>query len=217
MERMSHCVHSAWGTRGTRTCFPLGHSCPLDTDRGWGPRASGTRKPHRVVGCAHWGPGRGSAGLGGSRTGLGAGCPGRGACAGDLGRAGTPPVHLNEAPLFEGRVFIPVTCCLPGRAVHGAVGPVLSLLPTRCTWHLLCLQPLPTGPALPGASTPHLPWCGAEDEAPGRGQLGCRATLPHAHPHPRLCPASASDHAPGSGAAPGKAARGSLSPRQEPG
>lgn len=142
---------------------------------------------------------------------------GRGACAGDLGRAGTPPVHLSEAPLFEGRVFIPVTCCLPGRAVHGAVGPVLSLLPTRCTWHLLCLQPPPAGPALPGASTPHLPWCGAEDEAPGRGQLGCRATLPHAHPHLRLCPASASDHAPGSGAAPGKAARGSLSPRQEPG
>lgn len=114
-----------------------------------------------------------------------------------LRRACVHPCHLLSTR----------TCCARGRG-PGAVSAPHSV-------HVA--PPLPAAPALPGASTPHLPWCGAEDEAPGRGQLGCRATLPHAHPHPRLCPASASDHAPGSGAAPGKAARGSLSPRQEPG
>lgn len=134
------------------------------------------------------GPGREPAGLGSSRTALGAGRPGHrglggGVCAGDARRGGAPTMRLSEAPHFREYVH-PWPCCPPGCpvgcAVHRALVPGPSLHVAPC---------LPAAPA----HLAHPPWGQPPCVCPGAklgkrpvpgGQLRCRATcaLPQALP-----------------------------------
>lgn len=190
-RRMSRCVRPAWRVTWRPHLLPARLGCPWDADGGRGlglPGHGSCSQLRRGAGCAPWGPGREPAGLGGSRTALGAGRPGHrglggGVCAGDARRGGAPTVRLSEAPHFRECVH-PWPCCPPGCpvgcAVHRALVPGPSLHVAPC---------LPAAPA----HLAHSPWGQPPRVCPGAklgkrpvpgGQLRCRATcaLPQALP-----------------------------------